>query len=200
MKRNLIAAASLLLVITAACAPAVPTVDPVQIQASAVAAANTMVAMTQAAIPTPTEIPPTPVPSPTPLPSPTLVALPTLDLGAAPTPAPASTTSSDPCNAPMSANPLGKMTKVLISNANKGSIVLSLYLYKTPFGECGYRGFNVGGNSSLIVTMPQGCYFAGAFVNTGKAQSKSFGDALCMNNPDKWVLNVGPDRIWLTPP
>src|SRR5512143_2296245 len=166
MKRLIFASAALVL-LGAACAPATPTVDPASIQASAVAAASTMVAMTQAAIPTPTPIPPTPLPSPKPLPSPTLIALPTLPLEA-PTSAP-STASGDPCNAPMAANPASPKTTIKVVNLNKGSVVLSLYLYKTKFGECGYRGYNLGALDSILVTnLPQGCYFAGAFINTAK--------------------------------
>ncbi len=44
--------AVLVLLLSACGAKAVPTVNPAQVQASAVAAANTMVAMTQAAVPT----------------------------------------------------------------------------------------------------------------------------------------------------
>ena len=49
-RRLLPAIAAVLLIVSAACAPAEPTVDPAQIQASAVAAASTMVAMTQQAL------------------------------------------------------------------------------------------------------------------------------------------------------
>ena len=44
MRKLLIAMAELTLLAAAACAPAAPTADPAQIQASAVAAASTMVA------------------------------------------------------------------------------------------------------------------------------------------------------------
>src|SRR5512140_986942 len=84
MKRVLFTSMVLALLLSA-CAPATPTTDPAQIQASAVAAANTMVALTQAAVPTETPVPPTALPSPTPLPSPTLLALPTLALTTLPT-------------------------------------------------------------------------------------------------------------------
>ena len=57
-----------------ACGPqGTPTLAPVDVNNTAMAAAVTMVAQTQAAIPTNTPIPPTETPSPTPLPTFTLV-------------------------------------------------------------------------------------------------------------------------------
>lgn len=185
MKILLSLAPALALLATAACAPAKPTEDPAAIQASAVAAANTMVALTQAAVPTETPIPPTPPPSPTPLPSPTLLALPTLPLTlptqAVPTAVPPGG-AADTCQAPMAPKPSGPLASVRIQNTTNGSIILSLYLQKTSFGECGYRGFNLAPKGSLVVNdLPQGCYFAGAFVTTAKAQTKAFGNG-CINS------------------
>lgn len=182
------------LLAAAACAPAAPTPDPAQIQASAVAAANTMVALTQAAIPTATPIPPTPLPSPSPLPSPTLIALPTLGIGAAPTLGAAPTSSTDECNAPMAPKAEGPVASVRISNDTDGEVVLSLYLHKTTFGECGYRGFNLSAHGSTTVgDLPRGCYFGGAFVTTPKKQTKSFGSG-CING-DRGTVSVGPEVI-----
>ncbi|MFH1186120.1 MAG: hypothetical protein V1755_13945 [Chloroflexota bacterium] len=194
MMRNLLLLfAATIAVAGAACAPAAPTVDPAFIQASAVAAASTMVAMTQQAIPTATQVPPTPLPSPTAFPSPTLGVIPTLPLGAS-TAALAPTTSLDACNAPMAAETDGPLATVRIANNTDGDVVLSLYLYKTAFGECGYRGFNLAPRGSTTATnLPQGCYFAGAFVNTSKQQTKSFGNG-CINS-DRGVVLVGTEVI-----
>src|SRR5512142_179852 len=153
----------LLALLLSACAPATPTADPALIQASAVAAANTMVAMTQAAVPTATPVPPTPLPSPTPLPRPTLLALPTLSISTTSpqtgptTGAPSNTGGSggDPCNAPMAAKPLGPQVPVLILNTTKASVILSVWLSQTTsFGECGYRGFNLDQGGSTTTTLP----------------------------------------------
>jgi len=193
MKKLLLVFAAALVLAGTACAPATPTVDPAEIQASAVAAASTMVAMTQQAIPTPTQVPPTPLPSPTALPSPTLVALPTLSFAAA-TAAPAPTTSADACNAPMAAHTEGPLASVRIANNTSGDVVLSLYLHKTTFGECGYRGFNISPHGSITVpNLPQGCYFAGAFVTTPKQQTKSFGNG-CVNG-ERGTVTIGPEVI-----
>jgi hypothetical protein len=197
MRKTILVVAALMLALSAACAPAVPTADPAQIQASAVAAASTMVALTQAAIPTATEVPPTPLPSPSPLPSPTLLSLPTLPVGQVPTVAAAApTSSSDPCNAPMAAQTDGPVATVRIANDTNGDIVLSLYLYKTLFGECGYRGFNISPHGSTTASnLPQGCYFAGAFVTEPKKQTKSFGNG-CING-DRGTVTVGPEVIYI---
>ncbi len=186
----------------AACSPATPTVDPASIQASAVAAASTMVAMTQEAVPSPTEEPPTPEPSPTPLPSPTLIELPTLSFEV-PTQAPAAaaaapTSSSDPCNGPMAPSPSGPTATLRILNTTNGTVVLSLYLEKNAFGECGYRGFNLNSHDTMSATVPQGCYFAGAFVGDPKHQTKAFGSG-CVLGRDKGTVSIGTEVITVQP-
>jgi hypothetical protein len=189
MRTTFMATVGIALLATAACAPAVPTPDPAQIQASAVAAANTMVALTQAAVPTATPIPPTPLPSPTALPSPTLVELPTLPVGAVPTVAAAAPTSStDACNAPLAADPDGPKTRVRISNETAGEVVLSLWLNKTTFGECGYVSQVLGAQGSVTRELPQGCYGAGAFVTEPKQDFKAFGSG-CIAG-DKGTANI----------
>jgi hypothetical protein len=197
MKRILFVTVLLTLLLSACGAAATPTADPASIQASAVAAANTMVALTQAAIPTETPIPPTPLPSPTELPSPTLLALPTLDILASPTfvaaaPPIGATSGSDTCQSPLVAKPGGPQIPVRIINSTKGSIILSLYLQKTSFGECGYRSFNLSANDSASTTMPKGCYSAGAFVTEAKKSYRAFG-AGCAAGDTKVTVNVRPD-------
>jgi hypothetical protein len=210
MKQILFVAAALVLLLSSACAQATPTVDPAQIQASAVAAANTMVAMTQAAIPTATDVPPTPLPSPTELPSPTPEAIATLDLSSFPTasaPTTASgTTGSDPCAPdapykPMDPGAAGpKIRNLDISNETAGTVTLSLYLNKTPFGECGGTAFNLGKHQDISVDyMKIGCYDAGAFIN-GKTPSKAFGHFCIMDNTHKWKILVGTEVIRLIGP
>jgi hypothetical protein len=198
MKTLTCAIAALLMLSGAACAPATPTVDPAMIQASAVAAANAMVAMTQAAMPTDTPIPPTPQPSPTFFPSPTLslLAVPTLS-GASlpPPPAVGAAPTGDACsNAPMAPKPAGPMQNVKISNDSGGSVILSLYLNKTPFGECGYRGFNLSRGDVITTSLPEGCYFGGAFVNSKKIDTKAFGTG-CLSGPGGGVVSVGTEVI-----
>lgn len=178
---------------------ATPTVSAVDIQNTAIAAAFTMVAQTQAAIPTATPLPTataSPTPPPTWTPAPTLA----VTLGAPPTFTPAAA-SGDECNKPMASDPAGPDTTVAIRNENKAQTNLSLFLSKTPHGECGYRGYSLGGNQSITVTLPVGCYSAYAWVNDPKNPFTAEGYGLCMNNPDKWTILIKKDgRIELKPP
>ena len=204
MKRILSTCAGALLFLSAACAPAAPTADPAQIQASAVAAASTMIAMTQAAIPTATEVPPTPPPSPTLLPPPTLE-IPTLAFSV-PTAAPTQSTGDD-CNHLLDLSAVSnRRAKLLINNNTKGPATLTMgWSKKDPFGQCGYMSWsNIGRNSSITVSIPQTgqgpCYWAYAWINDPKHQSTVSGGGYCMNNPDKWTLDIGYDNFKLTPP
>ena len=176
-----------------ACGAQTPTVDPAQIQASAVAAANTMVALTQAAIPTATPIPPTPLPSPTLLPSPTPLPLPTLSIGASPTiPASSSSnTSGDPCNASLPPDPDGPKAKaVVIVNKSGAQTNGSIYLSKTDFGQCGYRGFSLDkGGSQSYTDLPLGCYSLFAWINDPKKPTMVSGGA-CITGPDKTTFTI----------
>lgn len=203
MKQILTGSAALVLLMSAACAQATPTVDPSQIQASAVAAANTMVALTQAAIPTDTQVPPSPLPSPTELASPTPFALPTLDTSNAFPTASIPTavgTAGVNCNQPMSQNPAGKKTPLHIINSTKGTANISLYLSITPFGECGFARLSPvakGGDES--VTLPSGCYFPSAYVN-GPKPSTPYGPSFCIKGSLKWTLTIQADNFKISPP
>ena len=206
MKQFLITVAALALLSSAACAQATPTVDPSQIQASAVAAANTMVALTQAAIPTATEIPPSPLPSPTELPSPTSFALPTLDsssfptaVGSVPTNLPSGTTSVDNCNQPLGLKTGGPKTPLHIINTTKGTANISLYLSKTPFGDCGFvRTSPVSKGGTADYSLPAGCYYPSAYINDPKHQSTAQGPSFCIKGSLKLTLFIYADNFKLS--
>ena len=180
MKKNLWIIIAILSLLVSSCgAVATPTANPVDVQNTAVAAAFTMVAETQAAIPSATPLPPTDAPTLTPLPTETLLPSPTLDpLVASPTNIPTftpagSTSSSNPsgdlCNQPLTKWE-GPSASLTVSNETKpkGDIVLSLYVV-TELGECGYLYVY-----SDSLSGPVGQYSAGAFVN-GKKNFKVFG-------------------------
>lgn len=184
MKQNaLIIGVVLSLLISACGAQATPTVNPVDVQHTAEAAAFTMVAETQAAIPTETPLPPTEAPTQTPLPtltplsSPTLDALNTTPVGLTITPQAniptftpqASGSGQDPCNQALTAWE-GPSANINIVNETKpkGTIVLSLYVV-TDLGQCGYLYV-----TSDSITGPIGQYSAGAFVD-GNKDFKVFG-------------------------
>lgn len=182
-----------MLAVMAACGPTpAPTMNPADAQGTAVAAAWTVVAMTQIAIPTATAMPPTQAPSPTALPTFTpLPILPTTALESFPTqpvyiaptnPPAAGAANTDPCNRAMSSNAEGRKVKTRIMNQTDGSVVLSLYLNKTLFGECGYYSVNIEPRGSTSVELVEGVYWVGASIN-GKRDVNSFNISLELKAP-----------------
>lgn len=204
MNRTVLLMGMVFILLVSACAPqGTPTANPVDIQHTAEVAALTIVAETQAAVPSSTPVPPTDIPSPTLPPSSTPLPLPTSSTpGAVPTGLPTFTqqalqsqpTSSsgdgsgqDNCNQPLTSWQ-GPTANFSISNQTKpqGTIVLSMYVV-TELGQCGY----------LIVTGdsfsgPIGQYTAGAFI-TGKQNLKAFGGFRITEG--NWAIVVKNDSI-----
>lgn len=187
-----------------ACAPAAPTIDASQIQASAMAAASTMIALTVAAVPTNTPVPPTPLPSPTPLPLPTLAAQPTLPSLASPT-----TASTGSCNQLLDVAAAGPKANIVIKNDSKAPITFSMgFNKKNTFGQCGYMSWAIGKAQSITVSMPQirtnlgdACYWVYAWINDPKKPTQFGSNAVyCIDNGLKWTFDVTPTKITLTPP
>lgn len=186
-------------------APAVvPTTDPANVQNTAIAAAFTVVAQTQAALPTATPTtPPTATPTETQTPAPTntpVVAV-TETLETSPTVVatlpPATSGGSDPCNKPLTTISGGKPAKIKVQNNSGAPVTFSLYLNKTAFGDCGYRGYVlIKDGSTLITDLIQGCYNVSVFVNDPKKPTKSFGYG-CINNPDKWTFFISRESVIL---
>ena len=205
MQRILFATA-LFAVLLSGCAPAAPTVDPAQIQASAVAAAGTMIAQTQAAIPTATAVPPTAIPSATPLPLPTLASLPTLQVLPSPTTA---TGGSNDCNHLLDVAAAGPKATVVVKNDAKAPITFNMGISrKNTFGECGFLSWAIPKASSISVSVPQirtnlgdSCYWIYVWINNPK-EPKTLSPNLtpCIDNAAKWTFDVTPTNVKLTPP
>ncbi len=196
MKRLSILTLILITTSISACgAEPVPTVNPVDIQNTAVAAAQTMVAQTQAAVPTATPIPPTETATETPLPTDTPVSLPTLDVTLTVTTAPVSNNSGgDPCATRVLSPSQGRETIIRVVNTTKVAITVSMYLNETAaHGECGYRSFQLSKNNDIVFTdLVQGCYNLWAFSSSSDVNARGGG---CINNPDKWTFEVRADSI-----
>jgi len=200
MNNRVLAIAVALALVLAACAPqATPTVNPLDVQNTAVAAAATMVVQTQMAIPTNTLVPPTATESPTAvatltsipstisnsdsllLPSPTGV--PTL-IPQQPTASSGGGTTADDCNKPLTDWDVPTIELGVVNETKpQGNIVLSLYVV-TSLGECGYL--------TDLSQGPVGSYSAGAFVD-GKKSFKVFGGFLL--NEGSWDIVVRNDKI-----
>lgn len=200
----------LVLSISACGAQPVPTVNPADVQHTAEAAAFTMVAQTQAAIPTATPLPPTETPTQTPAITDTPVPLPTLAGASSPVPTIASNNSGnaangaatvDPCaNRVLAANPKGKPTVIRIVNMTKATINVSIYLEETAgAGECGYRGYTLSKLNDVVITdLVQGCYTLWAWSQDGQKVHVNAGGGGCINNTDKWTFQIGEGSIKFT--
>jgi hypothetical protein len=201
MKRNVLIIGVVLILLVSACAPqAAPTANPVDIQHTAEAGAFTVVAETQAAVPTSTSLPPSDTPAPTALPTETPPPLPTSSTpGALPTNIPTftpqspntssntnNTNNQDICNQPLTSWQ-GPTANFTIANQTKpeGTIVLSMYVV-TTLGQCGYL---ITGDS---FSGPIGQYSAGAFI-TGKQNFKAFGGFNITEG--NWKIVVKNDSI-----
>ena len=163
MIRNALLMGVVLSLAASACAPqATATVNPLDIQHTAEAAAFTMIAQTEEAVPSATLVPPTETPTPTL----TLITSPTSDVIPTATRSQSSGSTQDDCNKALTAWD-GPTAKLSIANETKpkGNIVLSLWVM-TELGECGFLADLSAG--------PIGQYTASAFVD-GKKDFKVFG-------------------------
>src|SRR5687767_14270081 len=178
--------------------PPPPTMAAVDVQNTAVAGAFTMVAQTQAAIPTATPLPPTETATQTPLPTDTPLPLPTTNVTVTSTTAPVSTNNSggDPCQTRVLSPERGRETIIRVVNTTNVTITVSMYLNETAaHGECGYRSFQLSKNNDIVYTdLVQGCYDLWAWSDDPKGKFSSSGSG-CINNPDKWTFEVREDLI-----
>ncbi|MFN8433816.1 MAG: hypothetical protein U0V18_07340 [Anaerolineales bacterium] len=171
MIKKIIPTLALFAVLLAACGgqPAEPTLSSEQVQGTAISAAFTMVAETQAAIPTSTPVPPTETPSPTPLPTFTPLPLPTQ----APIEFPTATTAASSggggqCDSVLNEAEAGPQSMVRFQNKTNGVVDLSLYMYSpNKFGQCGSMASNpyhIIKNGSVDISLPKGPYYAYAWI------------------------------------
>ena len=169
MIKKIIPTLALLAVILTACGgqPAEPTLSPEQVQGTAISAALTMVAMTQAAIPTNTPLPPTEAPTFTPLPTFTPFPSPTPDFALLPTATQAAASSGggeDNCLHPINRGEAGPTSSIRFENETGGNVTLSLNLRTNLHGQCGAETYIVKKNEKLTVAMPKGEYWAYAWI------------------------------------
>jgi len=200
MKPILIIATVLACALSACGAKAVPTVDPAQVQASAVAAANTIVAMTQDAMPTETPVPPTEPATDTPQPTPTIPPLPTSPVLASPTVV--ASTSGGACNGPIDISKGETLGVFLVRNKTKQLVTVSFQLKQNKFGDCGYRSVLVSPNGTQVLNLPIiSTYNVYAFNQTGKPDwQNAYFDLYNGYNTDKFTINLTVQGITVTPP
>lgn len=186
-------------VLLTACGQATPTAAPVDVEGTAVAAAWTMVAATQMAIPTATPLPPTETPAPTVPPTftpPPLLELPTATLFNLPTPTAVS--AADDCNHPLNVGEAGETNPMRVENASGGTVNLSLYMSKNSFGQCGYLGLsNLGPGAKVKIDLPKGIWYAYAWITykDGKSSTSEGGFEIRLGDEDLLRIIIGKDVI-----
>ncbi|HUG33279.1 MAG TPA: hypothetical protein VMJ90_00815 [Anaerolineales bacterium] len=191
MKSRILPFGLILSLLLAACGAEQPTLSSVDVAGTAQAAAFTMVAETQQALPTDTPLPPTNTPTATPLPTDTPTSTPTIDPLL-----PTATFTRDPNASATSQGNCDKVLaewqvptiRILVKNETqpRGTIILGLYV-ETALGECGY--IPVYGNSA---SGPAGYYSAFAWV-TGRRNFQVSGGFLL--NGGSWSLVVRNETI-----
>lgn len=187
---------AIMLIISACGAPqAAPTLDPLDLQVTAVAAAYTIVAETQAAIPTSTPLPsPTATVTNTPDATTTLPPLPTL--GATFTPSPAGAAGPvDPCiNSVLPGKLTGNPIKIRVDNPTQETINISVYLQSgNPQGVCGYRGYTLTAGGSLVITdLVEGCYTLWAWNPDPNAYFMVTNGTSCLTSSRSWTFDIVP--------
>ncbi len=190
MKRSIFVLLSLFTIAAlSACAPkGTPTPSVAELQAAAMASAQTQIALTAASIPTATPLPPTAMPTPIPV-LPTeisqepIAVAPELAPVAAPVtvqadiPGDGSMSSDNPCTGPLS-KIRGPQVQVTFKNTTNGSVSLYLYSYKTAFG-CGVGDVSIAPLESVTATLPKACYDFYGWI-TGPKDSTPVGYG-CLN-------------------
>ena len=161
MKRSMFLFLSLLAIAAlSACAPkGTPTPSVADLQAVAMANAQTQIALTAAAIPTATQIPPTLEPTPIPMlpteiPQEVIVVAP--EVAPLAIPEAVSVSSDNPCNEPLN-KMKGPHVEVTFNNTTSGNVSLYLYSYKNAFG-CGVGDVFLAPSESVTMSVPKACY------------------------------------------
>lgn len=185
------------LVITSCRGQATPTANPIDLQGTIAAAAFTVVAQTQAAIPTATVPPPTATFTDTPAPTSTFPPLPAS--GATFTPIPNSNSGGgDPCiNKVMPATLQGQPVKIRVNNTTKVKLTFSIYLNQaTPQSQCGYRIYTLEPEQALVIgDLVPACYTLWAWNPDPKEYFIVTNGTTCIDSTDTWVFSVSNSSI-----
>ena len=187
------------LIISACGAQATPTVNAIDIQGTVAAAASTMIAETQAAIPTATPPPPTATFTDTPAPTNTPLPLPSSEVTFTPVPN-GNSGSGDPCiNKPLPATLQGETVRIRINNSTEVALSLTVYLNQTgPEGECGYRSYTLApGQFVLINDLVEGCYTLWAWNPDPDSYFIVTNGTSCLDNSNNWVFDISTRSITL---
>jgi len=180
-------------------AQATPTLNSFDLQSTAAVLAFTIVAETQAALPTATPLPPTETPTNTPVPTMTFPPLPASGLTLTPVPN-GNSGGGDPCiNKVMPASLQGKTIKIRINNTTKAALALSVYLNQTTSqSQCGYRTYTVEPGQAVVINdLVEGCYTLWAWNPDPKGYFIVTNGTNCLDTSDTWVFSISTSSIKL---
>jgi hypothetical protein len=190
----------LALILSACRAQATPTAVAIDLQGTIAAAAFTVVAETQAAIPTSTPIPTATI-TDTPLPTNTLPPLP--PPGVTFTPVPNDNSGGgDPCIYKTMPETLqGKPIRIRLDNSTKAKLSVSVNLNQTvPNGQCGYRSYTIDpGQYVVINNLVEGCYSIWAWNPDPAEYFISTNGTNCLDTSNSWVFGISSSSIKLAP-
>ncbi len=193
----------LITLIVTACGPrvpeAAPTVNPVDLQSTVAAAAFTVIAETQAAIPTATPPPPTATFTYTPLPTLTLLPLPSSEGTLTPIPG-GNAASDDPCLTKVLPPTLqGEPIRIRVDNSTRATVSLSVYLNQAgPNSECGYRSYTLApGEYVVINNLVAACYTLWAWNPDPDEYFIATNGTSCLDASNSWVFDISTSTIRL---
>jgi hypothetical protein len=195
----LITVLAITLILGACGTPAAPTANPVDLQGTIAAAAFTVIAQTQAAIPTATPIPPTATSTNTPLPTPTFLPLPSA-VGTIPPASNGNSGTADPCiSSTLPPSLQGKPVKVRIGNSTKATVSVSVYLNQNgPQGACGYRSYSLTPGQSITMNdLVVGCYTIWAWNPDQENYFIATNGTNCLDQSSIWVFDISTSSIKL---
>jgi hypothetical protein len=180
---------------------AAPTAATIDLQGTIAAAAFTVVAETQAAIPTSTPIPPTATFTDTPLPTPTFL-LPPSTQGTLAAPSNGNSGGTDPCIYKTMPETLqGKPIRIRIDNSTKAKLSVSVNLNQSaPNAQCGYRSYTLDAGQKIVLNnLVEGCYTLWAWNPDPANYFIVTNGTSCLNTSDSWVFNISTNSLSLEP-
>ena len=128
--------------------------------------------------------------------SPTAVATPSSSPTLLPT-ASSTAVSSSACKGPMPSHPAGPLANILLVNATRANVTISMFLALDKFGECGYSSYVLPQASSLDLAgvLPYGCYYSYAIINDPKRPTHVTSGPDCITEPDREKFTVTYDVL-----
>jgi hypothetical protein len=188
----------LITLILGACgSEATPTASPVDLQATISSGAFTVIAETQAAIPTSTPIPPTATFTNTPLP--TLTFIPLSPPAGTGTPVPnGNSGSGDPCiNKTLPQSLQGDPVRIRLNNSTKATLSVTVYLNQSgPNTVCGYRSYTIDPGQFIVLNdLVVGCYTIWAWNPDPASYFISTNGTSCVDTSKSWVFDISTSSI-----